>query len=127
MDFFRQLCQWLWPMLLRKLAKEFMESRNSYKSRHDATKAGPSGMSRYEAYSLPHVWGGRQYLLEVDMQVVRDIKDFISDGKDMFRFPLVTAQFEQEADKVYQSLHVQDLSLCNVWNIFSTMLPLLFP
>lgn len=127
MNHSRQLCQWLWPRLLRKLAKEFMESRNSYKSRRDVSKPGPSGMSRNEAYSLPHIWGGHQCLLDVDMDVVREIKDFISDGKDMFRFPLVTAQFEHEADIIYQSLHVQDLSLCNVWNIFSAMLPLLFP
>ena len=84
-------------------------------------------MSRNEAYSLPHTWGGRQCLLEVDLDVVREIKDFISGGEDMFRFPLVTAEFEQEAEKVYQSLHIQDLSLNNVWNIFSTMLYLLFP
>lgn len=43
----------------------------------------------------------------------------------MFRFPLVTAQFEQDAEEVYQSLHVHDLSLSNVWDIFTAMLPLL--
>ncbi|KDR70412.1 hypothetical protein GALMADRAFT_230064 [Galerina marginata CBS 339.88] len=120
-----QLCQWLWPKLLRKLAKEFMDSRNSYKSRLDHNKPGPSGISRNEAFSLPHKWGGRQCLLDVNMDVIRELKDIISGGEDMFRFPLVTAQFEREADKIYESLHIEDLSLCNVWSIFSAMLPLL--
>ncbi|KAF8967102.1 hypothetical protein BDZ97DRAFT_1903511 [Flammula alnicola] len=122
-----QLCQWLWPKLLRKLVEEFMESRNSYKSRFDHNKPGPSGMSRNEAFSLPHLWGGRQCLLDVNMDVIRELKDIISEGEDMFRFPLVTPQFEHDAENVYESLHVQDLSLCNVWSVFSSMLPPLFP
>ncbi|KIM43482.1 hypothetical protein M413DRAFT_443403 [Hebeloma cylindrosporum] len=122
-----QLCQWLWPKLLRKLAKEFMDTRNSYRSRRDDTKPGPSGMSRNEAYSVPRYWGGKQYLREVDLDVVREIKEFMSDGEDMFRFPSVTAAFEREADEVYEALHIQDLSLSTVWNVFRAMLPLLFP
>ena len=125
--FSSQLCQWLWPKLLRKLAKEFMDTRNAYKSRRDDTKPGPSGMSCHEAYTLPHKWGGRQCLLEVDLEVVREIKEFMSDGEDVFRFPLVTVEFEKQAEVVYQSLGVQDLNLSNVWNVFRTMLSLLFP
>jgi len=126
LDLSSQLCQWLWPKLLRKLAKEFMESRNAFKSRLDRSKPGPSGMSRNEAYSLPHKWGGRQCLLEVDLDVVREMKDFFSNGEDLFRFPLVTSEFEKQAEEVYEALNIQDLSLSNVWNIFSTMLPCLF-
>ena len=125
--FYSQLVQWLWPKLLRKIAGEFMESRNSYKSRRDNTKPGPSGMSRNEAYSLPHKWGGQQCLLDVDLDVVREIKDFISNGEDLFRFPLVTVEFEKAAEDAYETLHIQDLSLTNVWNVFTMMLPLLFP
>jgi hypothetical protein len=127
MNYYRQLCQWLWPKLLRKLLSEFMESRNSYKSRLDRSKPGPSGISCNEAFSLPHLWGGRQCLLDVNLQVIQELKEIISEGKDVFRFPLVTAQFEHEADNVYESLHIRDLSLCNVWSVFSSMLPLLFP
>lgn len=104
-----------------------MESRNAYKSRRDHSKPGPSGMSRNEAYSLPHKWGGRECLLNVDLDVVREIKEFISNGEDLFRFPLVTVEFERQAEEIYQTLHVQDLTLSNVWNVFRMMLPLLFP
>jgi len=104
-----------------------MESRNSYKSRRDNTKPGPSGMSHNEAYSLPHKWGGQQCLLNVDLDVIQEIKDFISNGEDLFCFPLVTVEFEKAAKDAYQTLHIQDLSLANVWNVFNMMLPLLFP
>ena len=117
-----QLCQWLWPKLLRKLAKEFMDSRNAYRSRRNRSKPGPSGISRNEAYSLPHKWGGRQCLLDVDLDIVREIKDFISNGEDLFRFPLVTAEFERQAEEVYETLHIRDLALSNVWNIFRMIL-----
>ena len=127
LEYYRQLCQWLWPKLLWKLAKEFMDSQNSYKSHLNHTKPGPSGMSCNEAFSLPHKWGGWQCLLDVNMNIIQELKDIISEGEDIFQFPLVTAQFEQEADKIYESLHVEDLSLCNVWSVFSVMLPLLFP
>ena len=50
LEYYRQLCQWLWPKLLQKLAKEFMDSRNSYKSHLNHNKPGPSGMSRNEAF-----------------------------------------------------------------------------
>ena len=84
-------------------------------------------MSRNEAYSLPHKWGGRQCLLDVDLDVIREIKEFIRNGEDFFRFPLVTAEFERQAEEVYQSLNVHELMLSNVWNVFHMMLPLLFP
>ncbi|KAF8811204.1 hypothetical protein BYT27DRAFT_7221594 [Phlegmacium glaucopus] len=113
--------------LLHKLAKEFMESQNLYKSRLDHMKAGPSRMSCNKAYSLPHTWGGWQCLLEVDMDVIQELKSIISEEEDIFHFPLVTVEFEQVADTIYQSLHIQDPSLCNVWNIFSAMLPFLCP
>ena len=104
-----------------------MEARNAFKSRLDRSKPGPSGISRNEAYSLPHKWGGHQCLLNVDMGVVREIKEFMSNGEDVFRFPLVTIDFEKQAEDTYEALGIQDLTLSNVWHIFCTMLPLLFP
>ena len=104
-----------------------MEARNAFRSQLDHSKPGPSGMSRNEAYSLPHKWGGRECLLSLDMDVVREIKELMSNGEDVFRFPLVTMEFEKKAEDIYQTLGIQDLTLSNVWHIFSTMLPLLFP
>ena len=84
-------------------------------------------MSYNEAFSLPHLWGGQQCLLDVNMDVIWELKDIISEGEDIFCFPLVTPQFEHDADNIYESLHIQNLSLSNAWSIFSSMLPVLFP
>jgi hypothetical protein len=66
-------------------------------------------MSQNEAYSLPHKWGGHQCLLHVDLDVVHEIKEFISNSEDLFHFPLITAEFERQAEEVYQSLHIHEL------------------
>lgn len=50
----------------------------------------------------------------------------MSNGEDVFRFPLVTTEFERHAEEVYGSLDIQDLSLSNVWDVFTAMLSLLF-
>ena len=52
-----------------------------------------------KAYSLPHKWGGKQCLLEVDLEVVHEIKDLMSDGDDMFHFLLVTTEFDMRPTK----------------------------
>lgn len=58
-------------------------------------------MLHNKAYSLPHKWEGQQCLLNVDLDVVSEIKDFISNGKDLF-FPLITVEFEKEAEDAYR-------------------------
>ena len=39
----------------------------------------------------------------------------------------VTDEFEKQAEDTYQALGIQDPTLSNVWHVFCTMLPLLFP
>lgn len=72
--FCSELCQWLWPKLLRTDLDEFMQFRNAVRMRKDKQKPGPSGMSRNEAFSIPENWGGRNCLLPVDIDVIREIK-----------------------------------------------------
>ncbi|KAG6838271.1 hypothetical protein C0991_010895, partial [Blastosporella zonata] len=62
-----ELCKWLWAKLLRKVLKQFMKEQNSFKSRKDNKKPGPSGMSRNTALKFPERWGGDNRLLEVDL------------------------------------------------------------
>jgi len=80
-----ELVQWLWPKLLRKSLKEFMDFRNGTRMRKDNDKAGPSGMSRNEAFSLPESWGGRNCLLKVDIAVIRELKEAMG-GDDILAF-----------------------------------------
>lgn len=119
-----ELCQWIWPKLLRKELDAFMISRNSFRSRKDNQKAGPSGMSRNEAFSMPQNWGGRNCLLEVDVDVIRQIKEEMG-GDQLLEF--VSSDFSQHAQTAYDSLNIQDLSMENIWFVFRDMLPLLYP
>ncbi|KAG6915401.1 hypothetical protein DXG01_011655 [Tephrocybe rancida] len=119
-----ELCQWLWSRLLRKTLKEFMEYRNAYRSQLDSKKHGPSGMSCNTALSLPHKWGGKNYLLPVDMNLVRELKEALG-GKALLNF--VSNEFAETCQAAYDSLHVEDLMLENVWYVFKDMLPLVYP
>ncbi len=114
-----ELCQWLWPKLLRKKLAEFMEARNSFKSRKDVDKPGPSGMSRNVAFALPHTWGGRNLLLPVDVTLIQEIKEFMG-GDQILEF--VTAEYSAKIQDIYDQLGVQNLDFDNVWEIFRSIL-----
>jgi hypothetical protein len=117
-----ETCQWLWSKLLQKVTDEFMESRNAYRSRKDNKKAGPSGMSRNIAFSLPHTWGGKNCILPIDRDVVRQIKAEMG-GDDILAF--VDRDFADRAETAYESLGIVDLNFNNVWSIFSRMLEIM--
>lgn len=101
-----------------------MHTRNSYKSRKDESKAGPSGMSRNEAFSLPESWGGLNCLMPVDINVIWEMKEALG-GDAILEF--VLANFAQHAQDAYDTLNIADLTLKNVWYVFRDLFPILFP
>lgn len=101
-----------------------MTSRNSFVSRRDANKPGPSGMSRNDAFSQPERWGGKNCLLPVDVSIVQEIKEAMG-GDSILEF--VTPEFSERAQAAYDSLGVMDLNTENVWHVFRDLLPLVFP
>lgn len=118
-----ELCQWLWPKLLRADLAEFMEFRNGVPMRKDNQKPGPSGMSRNEAFSLPEQWGGRNCLLPVDVGAIREIKEAM--GRDAL-LDFTTPEFSARAQDAYYSLYIVQLTLENVWHVFQSLYPLVF-
>ncbi|THU96679.1 hypothetical protein K435DRAFT_858310 [Dendrothele bispora CBS 962.96] len=118
------LCQWLWPVVLRKELRQFMEFRNGVKMRKDKDKPGPSGISRDEAFTLYEDWGGQNFLMPVDVSVIREIKETMG-GDGILEF--VPAEFASRAQKAYDGLGISELTMKNVWDVFHSMLPILFP
>ena len=114
----------MWPRVIQKGLDEYTELRNNILMRKQTEKPGPSGMSRDTAFSLPELWGGRNCLLPVDVAVVEQMKaDMGGDALIAFSTPEFTAW----AEEVYDSLGIQELTKDNVWDIFTAMLPLVFP
>ncbi|KAJ6607858.1 hypothetical protein B0H10DRAFT_2178373 [Mycena sp. CBHHK59/15] len=110
-----ELCQWLWPRVLQAGLDNYADFRNSCKTRKQTDKPGPSGMSRNTAFSLPHKWNGRNCLLKVDVEVIKQMKlDMGGDALLAFSTP----EFAEQA---------QNVTLENVWDVFTAMLFLLFP
>ncbi|KAF7971586.1 hypothetical protein HWV62_20752 [Athelia sp. TMB] len=118
-----ELCQWLWPKLLRTDLAEFMEFRNAAPMRKDKQKPGPSGMSRNEAFSIPSNWGGRNCLLPVDVKVIQEIKAAMG-GDALLDF--VTPEYATRCEEAYNSLGMSRLTLENIWHVFTALYPLIY-
>lgn len=101
-----------------------MKICNSYKSRLDNEKHGPSGMSCNISFSLPQKWGGKNYLLPVDLNVIQELKEAM-DRDSILNF--VSMEFSEICQRAYDSLHVKALTFENVWYVFWDMFSIVFP
>ncbi|KAJ6622518.1 hypothetical protein B0H10DRAFT_2162751 [Mycena sp. CBHHK59/15] len=119
-----ELCQWLWPRLIQDGLDKYTTLRNAIKMRKQSDKPGPSAMSRNTAFSLPETWGGRDCLQPVDVEVIRQMKRDMG-GDELIAFS--TPEFAARAHTAYNSLSIKKLTKENIWDIFTAMLPLVFP
>ncbi len=109
--------------LLQQKAKEFVECRNGIRVRKQDGKPGPSSMSRNTAYCLPKRWGGRDCLIPVDVEKVREMKEKIG-GASLLEFN--TQEFSDQAQAVYDTLSIKELGYSNVWDVYQEMLEILY-
>ncbi|KAF8952860.1 hypothetical protein BDZ97DRAFT_1909005 [Flammula alnicola] len=111
----RQLSQWLWSKALQLALDNFMSMRNAQKMRKDNEKAGPSGCSRNDAFSLPHNFGLSNELLPLNddqLKIVSEIKEFMG-GDALLAF--VSTEFSAKAELAYISLaEMAKCSYCGI-------------
>ena len=120
-----ELCQWLWPKLLRQELEEFVAFRNGVRMRKDSKKAGPSGCSRNDAFSLYHKYGLSDCLLPIkNMGLIQELKTSMG-GDAILEF--VSAEFSERAELAYATLEIEKLTMENVWVVFHQLLSLVFP
>ncbi|KAJ7084796.1 hypothetical protein B0H15DRAFT_381633 [Mycena belliarum] len=123
----KQLCNWLWPKLIQQDLDKWTALRNGIPIRKQKDKAGPSGvraMSRNEAFTMLDSWGGVNCLQKVDLDVIRQMKEDMG-GDELIAFS--TTEFSARAQEAFDSLGPIKLSQANVWDVFTAMLPLVFP
>ncbi|KAJ7210229.1 hypothetical protein C8J57DRAFT_1454178 [Mycena rebaudengoi] len=119
-----ELCQWLWHRVLQADLDHYVATRNAMKMRLQREKPGPSGVYRNTAFSLYERWGGKNCLLPVNVEVIRQMKKDMG-GDDLIAFS--TPEFAARAQEVYDSLLITTLTQQNIWSVFTAMLPLVFP
>jgi hypothetical protein len=117
-----ELVQWLWSRVIQKELDELKDRFNSHVIRLDRSKSNPSGVAPNIAYELFEYYGGEDCLQPVDTTVIRTLMEELG-GEDLILF--VSHEYAAKAQGVYNTLHVHDLNLQNVWQIFSAMLPLM--
>ena len=93
---------------------------NAHKVRFDKAKKLPSGVSPNISYALPERYGGHDCLQPVDRDVVRKLMEDIG-GEDLIRF--VDEHYALRAQRVFDSLHIESVTLANVWEVFQKMIP----
>jgi hypothetical protein len=101
-----------------------MEFHNGATMRKDKAKAGPSGMSCNEAFSMPENWGGHNCLLPVNVDIIHKIKEAMG-GDSLLEF--TTPEFAAHVQEAYDTLGISELTLANVWHVFQSLYPLVFP
>jgi hypothetical protein len=122
-----ELGAWLWSKVLQRMLDDHMEAMNGKLVRKDKTKAGPSGMSRNEAFSLPHLWDCCDCLLPLSpeqLETVEELKEAMG-GEKLLEF--VLEKFSERARQVYNGLNIRNLTSKNAWDVFHHMYPLVFP
>lgn len=120
-----ELAQWLWSGILQRSLNTAAAFRNSAPRRRDSKKiGGPNGLSRNQAFFDPASWGGRDCLLEVDIDVVRALRDRIGDESIL---SFVSLEFSTRAEAALRELGVQEATETNGWYIFKTLLNMLYP
>ena len=113
------LVQWLWPKLLRQELNKFVEFRNGVRMRKDSQKAGPSGMSRNDAFTLFESWGGQNCLLSIpDCEPIRTLKAELG-GEAILDF--VTPDYAARVQAAYTNLGILCLNFENVWVVFQDL------
>lgn len=117
------LRDWIWFHVVRNELQPYVKRINGTRIRKQ-DKAGPSGMSRNQAYWSPESWNGQHCLLSVDIEYVERMKEKIVDNRDI----PTTVEFNDWARRTFHNLGLDFGALCfpTAWVVFRQMLPL-FP
>ncbi|KAH9943767.1 hypothetical protein B0H21DRAFT_478190 [Amylocystis lapponica] len=118
------LTQWLWPTLIQKELDKMMDIHNNHRPRKDHKKIVPSGVAPNILFALPKDYNGVNCLQHVDPDIVDELMVGLG-GNDSVRF--VGAQYAFRAHQVFSLLQSEfgELTVQNMWHIFSAMLPLM--
>jgi hypothetical protein len=115
--------QWLWPVLIQKELNDLRDRFNNHVVRYDCNKKNPSGVAPNISIALPEEYGAVNCLQSVNVNLVHMLKEELG-GEELIRF--VDKAFATRAMEVFETLQTM-LTMENVWLIFHTMMPLMFP
>lgn len=106
---------------MQKELNKFCYEANNRKVRKQKDKLLPSGVSPNIAYEFPERFGATDCLEQVDVRVVEEILDCMQEAKDALSDWGVPKDFAICAQKKYEELSVQEVTMSNVWLVFGSM------
>lgn len=114
--------QWLWSTVIQKELNELKDHFNNHIVRRDRSKLIPSGVAPNVVFSLHEQYGGEDCLQPVDPGVIHQLMEELG-GEELIQF--VSLAYASKAQAIFNTLHIQNLTLQNVWHVFQAMLPLM--
>ena len=114
--------QWLWSTVIQKELNELKDRFNNHIVRRDRSKLIPSGVATNVVFSLHEQYSGEDCLQPVDPGIIRRLMEELG-GEELIQF--VSPAYASKAQAVFNTLHIQNLALQNVWHVFQAMLPLM--
>jgi hypothetical protein len=111
---FIELCQWIWLKLLHEELATFINFRNGVCMHKDKKKAGLSGCSWNEAFSLPRSWEAVNCLCPLQKNGLAIIQGMKATLGEPTLLDFVTPKCAQRAEAVYNKLGVTQLMMENV-------------
>jgi hypothetical protein len=92
--------------------------------RKDRGKKLPSGVSLKVAYTLYGQYRGENCLQPIDQNFMKALMEAI-EGEDLICF--VSVEYAARAQAVFDNLRFGALLFHNVWTVFLTMMPIMYP
>lgn len=109
-------------MIQRELDR-FVESANNRRVRKQREKLLPSGVSPNTAYTFPEKFNGVDCLQHIDVELVDNILREFEEGRKAVEDWGVPVEFATRAQEGYIRLRSPEISLTNIWLIFSALIP----
>ncbi|KAJ7109628.1 hypothetical protein C8R43DRAFT_904761 [Mycena crocata] len=116
------LFNWVWPKIVQRSLDEFVEYWNNHKIRTQRNKLLPSGFSPNYVCDFPDKFGLTHFGVPAPQQFVDALRENIPKPRaECYRW--VSAEFEMQAQAVYEHIGSPELTLTEGWTIFCQMLP----
>jgi hypothetical protein len=102
----------------------FRDESNNKRVRKQRNKILPSGVSPYISYLFPERYGGEDCLQDVDLVLVQEMlqSEVMQQAKAQASDWGVPAEFAQRAEAGLMTLEIGEVTLQNVWVVFSALL-----
>lgn len=121
---YRLLALWIWPKVMQQELDTFCRIANSKRTRKQKDKILPSGVTPNHSYENPARWGGRECLIQVDLDVVGHLLEGLRPKYEKLTNWGVPEEFARRAEVGLRGIRpwsIERVTITNIWLVFGTL------